>query len=231
MNPLRSLRNRLALVFGLIVLGAIATVYLTTTPRLEDRLTQQKLDGLEADAKGAAPALAEAVASGQEGETMAGRVARAASRSSAEVLVLKPLEGKPTGLTLAEDSTVNGGVESGEVSRLALTAFESGKPQMTTITPHAGSAMAMSVCDRPCGMPSRAMTKETNSPPTSSRVNIAEVRTVLSKAVHSMRQDSCRRSAVMAMAPAAPTAEASVGVAMPPYIEPSTAVMRNIDGA
>ena len=55
---------------------------------------------------------------------MAGRVARAASRSSAEVLVLKPLEGKPTGLTLAEDSTVNGGVESGEVSRLALTAFE-----------------------------------------------------------------------------------------------------------
>ena len=34
MNPLRSLRNRLAMVFGLIVLGAIATVYLTTTPRL-----------------------------------------------------------------------------------------------------------------------------------------------------------------------------------------------------
>jgi len=137
-NPLRSLRNRLALVFGLIVLGAIATVYLTTTPRLEDRLTQQKLDGLEADAKGAAPALAETVASGQEGETMAGRVARAASRSSAEVLVLKPLEGKPTGLTLAEDSTVNGGVESGEVSRLALTAFESGKPQMTTINAGVG---------------------------------------------------------------------------------------------
>jgi len=137
-NPLRSLRNRLAMVFGLIVLGAIATVYLTTTPRLEDRLTQQKLDGLEADAKGAAPALAETVASGQEGETMAGRVARAASRSSAEVLVLKPLEGKPTGLTLAEDSTVNGGVESGEVSRLALTAFESGKPQMTTINAGVG---------------------------------------------------------------------------------------------
>jgi len=137
-NPLLSLRNRLAMVFGLIVLGAIATVYLTTTPRLEDRLTQQKLDGLEADAKGAAPSLAEAVASGQEGETMAGRVARAASRSSAEVLVLKPLEGKPTGLTLAEDSTVNGGVESGEVSRLALTAFESGKPQMTTINAGVG---------------------------------------------------------------------------------------------
>ena len=51
MHPLRSLRNRLAVVFGLIVLGAIATVYLTTVPRLQDRLTAQKLDGLEADAR------------------------------------------------------------------------------------------------------------------------------------------------------------------------------------
>ena len=51
MHPLRSLRNRLAVVFGLIVLGAIATVYLSTVPRLEDRLTGQKLSGLEADAK------------------------------------------------------------------------------------------------------------------------------------------------------------------------------------
>jgi DNA-binding transcriptional LysR family regulator len=35
---LRSLRNRLAVVFGLIVLGAIGTIYLTVTPRLEERL-------------------------------------------------------------------------------------------------------------------------------------------------------------------------------------------------
>ena len=52
--------------------------------------------------------------------------------------MLKPLEGKPTGLTLAEDSTVNGGVESGEVSRLALEAFETGKPQTTTINAGVG---------------------------------------------------------------------------------------------
>jgi signal transduction histidine kinase len=137
-NPLRSLRNRLALVFGLIVLGAIATVYLTTTPRLEDRLTEQKLDGLEADAKGSAVGLAALVGAGQEGETMARRVSTIASRASAEVLVLKPLEGKPTGLTLAEDSTVNGGVESGEVSGIALKAFETGKPQTTTINSGVG---------------------------------------------------------------------------------------------
>ena len=33
MHPLRSLRNRLAVVFGLIVLGAIATVYLYDASR------------------------------------------------------------------------------------------------------------------------------------------------------------------------------------------------------
>jgi signal transduction histidine kinase len=137
-NPLRSLRNRLAVVFGLIVLGAIATVYLTTVPRLQDRLVSQKLGGLEADAKGSAPSLAVLVAAGQEGEALARRVATIASRSSAEVLVLKPLKGEPTGLTLAEDSTVNGGVESGEVSRIALSSFESGKPQMTTINAGVG---------------------------------------------------------------------------------------------
>jgi two-component system, OmpR family, sensor kinase len=141
-TPLRSLRNRLAVVFGLIVLGAIATVYLTTVPRLQDRLVSQKLDGLEADAKRSAVGLAElmasTVATDQDDKMLARRVATAANRSSAEVLVLKPLEGKPTGLTLAVDSTVNGGVDSGEVSRIALAAFESGKPEMTTINAGAG---------------------------------------------------------------------------------------------
>ncbi len=71
MHPLRSLRNRLAVVFGLIVLGAIATVYLTTVPRLQDRLTAQKLDGLEADARQAAGALASALADDVKGEELA----------------------------------------------------------------------------------------------------------------------------------------------------------------
>src|SRR3954452_19752488 len=117
MSPLRSLRNRLAVVFGLIVLGAIATVYLTTVPRLQDRLTGQKLNGLESDAQPSAPDLATGLAAKEEGETLARRVANAASRSSAEVIVMKPLEGKPTGLTLSEDSTVNGGVIIREVNR------------------------------------------------------------------------------------------------------------------
>ena len=51
MLGLRSLRNRLAVVFGLIVLGAIGTIYLTVTPRLEERLNDQKLDRLTEDAQ------------------------------------------------------------------------------------------------------------------------------------------------------------------------------------
>jgi two-component system OmpR family sensor kinase len=137
-HPLRSLRNRLAVVFGLIVLGAIATVYLTTVPRLEDRLTGQKLDGLESDALRSAPDLATGLAAKEEGETLARRVANAASRSSAEVIVMKPLEGKPTGLTLAEDSTVNGGVDSGEVSRLALDAYKSRTAKTATLNADVG---------------------------------------------------------------------------------------------
>ena len=102
MHPLRSLRNRLALVFGLIVLGAIATVYLTTTPRLEDRLTEQKLDGLEADAQRSAGQLAQVAEGNLTKQTQTKRLATEASRSSAEVLVLKPLKGEPISTTFVE---------------------------------------------------------------------------------------------------------------------------------
>src|ERR687893_462091 len=109
MTMLRSLRNRLAIVFGLIVAGAIGTVYLSTVPRLEDRLTGQKLTALEADAKRSAGALAQALELNPKGEDLARPVTSAASRSSAEVLVSVPLEGQPAGLSIAEDSSVNGG--------------------------------------------------------------------------------------------------------------------------
>jgi two-component system OmpR family sensor kinase len=41
---LRSLRNRLAVIFALIIIGAIGTIYLSVTPRLEDSLTAQRQD-------------------------------------------------------------------------------------------------------------------------------------------------------------------------------------------
>ena len=48
---LRSLANRLALLFFAITLGAIAVVYLGVTPRLEAGLRDQKLDTLSAVAR------------------------------------------------------------------------------------------------------------------------------------------------------------------------------------
>src|SRR5215216_4827457 len=131
---MRSLRNRLAVVFGLIVLGAIATVYLSTVPRLEDRLTDQKLVGLEADAQRAAPELANAllVARNDEGKDFAKRVTATATRASAQLIVMTPLRGSPAGLSLFAESTTEGGVRSGQVSRIALQAAESRTPQKET---------------------------------------------------------------------------------------------------
>src|SRR4051794_19065863 len=48
MPGLRSLRNRLAVIFALIILGAIGTIYLSVTPRLEASLTAQRLNQVRA---------------------------------------------------------------------------------------------------------------------------------------------------------------------------------------
>jgi signal transduction histidine kinase len=136
---LRSLRNRLAIVFGLIVLGAIGTVYLSTVPRLEDRLTRQKLSVLEDDARRSAGALGAALRADRAGEDLAKPVTAAASRAGAEVLVGIPLQGgRPRGLSLAEDSSVNGGVRFDEVSSLAVDALRTGRPQMSTVASTVG---------------------------------------------------------------------------------------------
>src|SRR3954451_596633 len=127
MPHLRSLRNRLAVVFGLIVLGAIATVYLSTVPRLQDRLTKQKLQQLATDAQRSADTLGFDVRDKIPDKTITKAVSAAATRSSAEVLVLKPLK-NPTGLSLAKDSSENAGVSGGEVSRVAIDAFKSERP-------------------------------------------------------------------------------------------------------
>ena len=139
MPRLRSLRNRLAVVFGLIVAGAIGTVYLSTVPRLEDRLTEQKLGVLEADAQRAATGgLAMAVAAGAEGKDLTRRVTSAASRSGAEVIVFRDVRGEPSGVSLAEDSSVNGGVSSDDVSGFAVAALRERRPQMTTLAAGGG---------------------------------------------------------------------------------------------
>jgi two-component system OmpR family sensor kinase len=139
MPRLRSLRNRLAVVFGLIVAGAIGTVYLASVPRLEDRLTAQKVNVLEADAQTYAPNLATALEDDRKGEDLAKPVTAAASRAGAEVLVGIPLVGgSPLGVNLAEDSTVSGGVSWDEVSSFAVDALKQRKPVKGTVATSVG---------------------------------------------------------------------------------------------
>src|SRR4051812_15285993 len=135
---MRSLRNRLAAVFGLIVLGAIATVYLSTVPRLQDRLTQQKLEQLAADAQGNAATLAFDVGPGISDKTLTKAVNAAASRASAEVLLMKVIPTPPRGLSLAKDSSENGGVKGSEVSRIAVDAYQARRPRKTTLNTGVG---------------------------------------------------------------------------------------------
>src|SRR5687768_12560465 len=140
MIGLRSLRNRLAVVFGLIVAGAIGTVYLSVTPRLEDSLRAQKLHDLQEDAKRSSEGLAREMRTANvDGEELARRVTRAASTAGAEVLVLGRVRGNPSGVQLADDSTPNGGVRYEDVNAIGLKVLSSGRPATATEPTAVGS--------------------------------------------------------------------------------------------
>jgi signal transduction histidine kinase len=128
MIGLRSLRNRLAVVFGLIVLGAIGTIYLTVTPRLEERLRNQKLDSLVADARravGGDRGLA-AIWAGGDKPVSEGKLSAVSTAASAEVLLLGRLsENPPLALKPVLDSAPDGGVDADDVTRFAVDAWSS----------------------------------------------------------------------------------------------------------
>jgi signal transduction histidine kinase len=135
MFGLRSLRNRLAVVFGLIVLGAIATIYLTVTPRLQDRLRNQKLERLLADAR--------SNVEGTAGFALMYRtdkphkplpkslINQAAAGASAEVLILDNLE-QPLSLVGTIDSVPDSGLNAEELVPLSLEAARTRRPVSTT---------------------------------------------------------------------------------------------------
>jgi signal transduction histidine kinase len=129
---LRSLRNRLAVVFGLIVLGAIGTVYLSVTPRLEERLREQKLQALQADAKRFAPRLARLVDAAPPQPALDRTVGQLAAGASAEVLVLTPVRGTPPAVAQRADSTPDGGVAFSDVQSIAMEAVASRRPVRAT---------------------------------------------------------------------------------------------------
>jgi two-component system OmpR family sensor kinase len=154
MIGLRSLRNRLAVVFGLIVLGAIGTIYLTVTPRLEERLRNQKLDGLVADARRSVEGdrgLAATYAGGEKPFSEA-RLSSVATAASAEVIVLGELDKNPLALKPELDSAPDGGIDADDVTRFAVDAWSSRRPVAVTDSiaggPHAVVAYPLIQSDK-----------------------------------------------------------------------------------
>src|SRR4051794_27248000 len=135
MLGLRSLRNRLAVVFGLIVLGAIGTIYLTVTPRLQERLRNQKLERLTADARSNVQTFAALYRTDPDGPRRAPLprriVNQAAAGASAEVLILDPLD-RPLALVGKMDSVKDGGLNADDVRPLALEAARTHRPISST---------------------------------------------------------------------------------------------------
>jgi two-component system, OmpR family, sensor kinase len=124
---LRSLRNRLALFFAAIVLGAIAIVYFSIVPQLEGRLRDQKLDGLaEASAQYSQP-IGRVLGTRALQDVVDEAVRTAAASASAEIVVLGVTEGSKTGLFPYSDSTPDGGVELEDVQGVASQAVITGR--------------------------------------------------------------------------------------------------------
>src|SRR5690242_17440524 len=134
MPGLRSLRNRLAVIFALIILGAIGTIYLSVTPRLQASLTKQRVDGLVTRSRQYAPAVeAQLRIAAEAGATASPRrraeivkaardrkVRRFAEQTATETLVLAVQKPGPFGVT---DSTPDGGVNYGDVLGIARQAL------------------------------------------------------------------------------------------------------------
>jgi signal transduction histidine kinase len=143
---LRSLRNRLALIFALIIVGAIGTIYLSVTPRLEASLTSQRLDDVEAASRqytndvgefmllpeGRLPRLDDnetfdetAIKQARERE-----VRRLAESIGTEILVMALGE---DGLVAYIDTTRDGGATGSDVAGVARQALDTRRLASATV--------------------------------------------------------------------------------------------------
>jgi len=141
---LRSLRNRLAVIFALIIAGAIGTIYLSVTPRLEASLTNERLNGLITDSKRYLEdihdnALDLPVNPKRDAKaTKADRdnaIRGIADRAGAEILVFQVAEPGPF---LLSESLPHAGIESSAVRDLAVTAIRTKRVASQVITTGSG---------------------------------------------------------------------------------------------
>ena len=85
---MRSIRNRLALLFAVITAAAIAVVYFYVVPQLETRLRQEKLASLAEDARSYSGPLVNAIGTNNPSAAVDREVRQAADRSNARVTLL-----------------------------------------------------------------------------------------------------------------------------------------------
>jgi signal transduction histidine kinase len=107
MPGLRSLRNRLALVFFAITLVAIAALYVYVAPGLGSRLLGDKLNSLAHTARARSPSIAGTVGSSQPQAVVKARVVAAALRSGDRValLLVNTVRGAPQLSPVARSSS------------------------------------------------------------------------------------------------------------------------------
>jgi signal transduction histidine kinase len=108
----RSIRNRLALLFAAITAAAIAVVYFYVVPQLETRLRDEKLDSLAADARAYSGPLVKAIGTNVPSVVLNRRVRQAADRSNTRVTLLGVSPGtEGTQLYPISDSTAQANLE------------------------------------------------------------------------------------------------------------------------
>jgi signal transduction histidine kinase len=145
------LRNRLAVIFALIIIGAIGTIYLSVTPRLEASLTSQRLDQVRAASAQYTPDVAKffypakdfyepgKIPQLKEGgqdkvkvrEDRKAAVRRFAERIGTEIIVMSY---SSPGAILLADSTADGGAASRDVQDVTRQAVRTNRQAYAVVT-------------------------------------------------------------------------------------------------
>ena len=129
---MRSLRDRLALIFFAIILTAIAGIYLYVAPQLESSLRNQKLRSLAAAANGYSASLTHSVGTSVDKAGVTRAVRQAADRSGARVSLFGVSQGTQGVQTYPiADSTAKADTGGADFPA-AMEAARTGQPTAAT---------------------------------------------------------------------------------------------------
>jgi len=142
---MRSLANRLALVFFLIILGSMAIVYVGVVPNLRSGLVDDRAERLERAARRSAPAIAEAIDSNRSVNRVDRLVREAADDANARVTLL----GVNRGSFGAQPFVKSDSNATADIRDLrfpaAAAAIESGRPERATESGRDGRIVELAV--------------------------------------------------------------------------------------